>query len=100
MAEVYPALWKATFPIKNRTPDQHDAFTIVAWLSCADREGRLASLLTPDLTPEQVATARVEACGDCRNTRSAKRVISGLSATALKGVASPTGDSKSYNRTA
>ena len=60
IAEVYPALWKATFPIKNRTPDQHDAFTIAAWLSCADREGRLASLLTPDLTPEQVATARVE----------------------------------------
>ncbi len=60
IAEVYPALWKTTFPIKNRTPDQHDAFTIAAWLSCADREGHLASLLTPDLTPEQVATARVE----------------------------------------
>jgi hypothetical protein len=60
IADVYPALWKATFLIENRTPDQHDAFTIAAWLSFADREGRLARLLTPDLTPEQVATARVE----------------------------------------
>ena len=39
IAEVYPG-------------DQHDAFSIAAWLSRADRDGSLAAFLKPDLTPD------------------------------------------------
>jgi hypothetical protein len=45
--EVYPALWNRSFVRDDRTDDQHDAFSIAAWLSCADRDGRLAGLLKP-----------------------------------------------------
>jgi hypothetical protein len=60
IAEAYPALWSRNFPIQNRTSDQHDAYSIVAWLSRADREGRLARILKPSLTPAQRRTTAVE----------------------------------------
>ena len=43
IAEVYPALWNATFANEGRTGDQHDAFSIAAWLSRADHDGSLAA---------------------------------------------------------
>ncbi len=49
VAEVYPALWSRGFAHGNRTPDQHDAFSIAAWLS-RDRNGSLSAFLKPNLT--------------------------------------------------
>ena len=37
IAEVYPALWSRDFAKDDRTGDQHDAYSIAAWLSRADR---------------------------------------------------------------
>src|SRR5271155_2697356 len=47
IAEVYPALWSRTFDREGRTSDQHDAYSIAAWLSRADRDGSLAAFLKP-----------------------------------------------------
>ncbi|MDA0231393.1 MAG: hypothetical protein O3B21_14565, partial [Proteobacteria bacterium] len=60
IAEVYPALWSRGFAREDRTGDQHDAFAIAAWLWCADRDGSLAALLNPDLSPAERAVAQVE----------------------------------------
>ncbi len=60
IAEVYPALWSRSFPRGDRTGDQHDAYSIVAWLSRSDRDGSLAAFLEPDLTPPERAVAQVE----------------------------------------
>ncbi len=60
IAEVYPALWSRGFANEGRTGDQHDAFSIAAWLSRADRDGSLAALLNPDLSPAERTLAQVE----------------------------------------
>lgn len=60
IAEVYPALWSRGFARGTRTGDQHDAFSIAAALSDADRDGRLAAMLHPDLTAQERAIAQVE----------------------------------------
>ena len=60
IAEVRPALWSRSFAREGRTGDQHDAYCIAAWLSRADRDGGLAALLIPDLTPPERAVAQVE----------------------------------------
>jgi hypothetical protein len=60
IAEVYPALWSRQFPDEGRTSDQHDAFSITAWLSRADRDGRLATFLKPDLSLSDRTVAQVE----------------------------------------
>jgi hypothetical protein len=60
IAEVYPALWSRRFANEGRTRDQHDAFSVAAWLSRGDREGSLAAFLNPDLTSVERAVARVE----------------------------------------
>jgi len=60
IAEVYPALWRRGFAVEDYTGDQHDAYTIAAWLSHADRDGTLAGFLKPDLTPPERTAAQVE----------------------------------------
>jgi hypothetical protein len=60
IAEVYPSLWRQDFPPGDRTPDQHDAFCIAAWLARADRDGTLPGYLNPDLTLAERAVAQVE----------------------------------------
>jgi hypothetical protein len=60
IAEVYPSLWSRTFAREARTPDQHDAYSIVAWLGRADRDGSLAAFLSPNLTAAERAVADVE----------------------------------------
>jgi hypothetical protein len=60
IAEIYPSLWSRSFAPEARSPDQHDAYCIAAWLSRADRDGTLAALLTPDLTPPERTVAQVE----------------------------------------
>jgi hypothetical protein len=60
IAEVYPALWRRSFATEGRTGDQHDAFSIAAWLLRADHDGSLGAFLEPDLTPPERAVAQVE----------------------------------------
>ena len=60
IAEVYPALWCRSFAREGRDGDQHDAFSIAAWLSRADRDGSLAAFLNPDLSPPERTLAQVE----------------------------------------
>jgi len=60
IAEVYPALWSRSFAREGRTGDQHDAYSIAAWLSRADRDGSLAEFLAPNLTPPERSVAMVE----------------------------------------
>ena len=60
IAEVYPALWSCGFAKDDRTGDQHDAFSIAAWLSRADCDGRLADFLHPDLPTDERSVAQVE----------------------------------------
>jgi hypothetical protein len=59
IAEVYPALRSRGFANEGRTGDQHDAFSIAAWLSRADRDGSLAAFLNPDLSPSERTLAEV-----------------------------------------
>ncbi len=57
IAEVYPALWSRSFARDDRTGDQHDAFSVAAWLWRADRDGSLAAFLNPDLASSERAVA-------------------------------------------
>jgi len=60
IAEVYPSLWSRGFPKEGRADDQHDAYSIVAWLSAADQEGRLAAYFRPSLTTSELGAAQHE----------------------------------------
>jgi hypothetical protein len=60
VVEVYPALWKHSFAVSGRTPDQHDAYSVAAWLQQADLDGRLQGFLLPSLTPSERQVAEVE----------------------------------------
>ncbi|MDT8854926.1 hypothetical protein RNZ50_07820 [Paracoccaceae bacterium Fryx2] len=58
--EAYPKLWSASFPADGRTPDQHDAYSVAAWLSQAAQDGKLLEAMKPSLTPPEAAVAQVE----------------------------------------
>ena len=60
IAEVYPALWSPGFAREDRTGDQHDAYSIAAWLSRANRDGSVAGFVDPNLTPPERSVASVE----------------------------------------
>jgi hypothetical protein len=60
IAEAYPSLWRPDFAPEDRSPDQHDAFCIAAFLARADRDGSLSGLLKPDLSPEEAVVAQAE----------------------------------------
>ncbi len=60
IVEVYPRLWSASYPRQDRTPDQHDAYSVAAWLRDADLGGVLPRFLRPDLMPPERATAAIE----------------------------------------
>jgi hypothetical protein len=60
VAEVYPVLWSRGFPREDRTADQHDAFSVAAWLRRADLDGTLAEFFKPGLTPNERVIAQIE----------------------------------------
>ncbi|MGC1862820.1 MAG: N-6 DNA methylase [Methylocystis sp.] len=60
IAEVYPALWSREFDRAERTSDQHDAYSVAAWLSRADRDGSLEAFLKSELSPPERTQAQVE----------------------------------------
>ncbi len=60
IAEVYPSLWSGAYPREGRTPDQHDAYSIAAWLRETDLDRRLGAFLDPTLAPPEAAVAAIE----------------------------------------
>ena len=58
--EAYPALYKRDFAPEDRTPDQHDAYSIASWLRDADQDARLEKALHPELTLSEQALAKLE----------------------------------------
>lgn len=60
IVEAYPSLYRQDFAPEGRTPDQHDAYSIAAWMQQADLNGQLASFLNPNLTPPERGVAEVE----------------------------------------
>ena len=60
VAEVYPSLWSSQFERGDRTPDQHDAFTIAACLARADADGTLSRLLNPQMSEGERTIAAIE----------------------------------------
>jgi hypothetical protein len=60
MAEAYPALVSGLFAREGRTQDQHDAYSLAAWLSQADRSGELKRYLDPGLADVEREVAGIE----------------------------------------
>ena len=60
VVEIYPRLWSHSFAREDRTADQHDAYSVAAWMRRADLDGSLARFLDPSLTPAERATAEIE----------------------------------------
>jgi len=60
MAEVYPSLWSGSFAREGRCADQHDAYSIAAWMRCTDLDGGLAEYFSPHLTPDEREVTGIE----------------------------------------
>lgn len=60
VAEVYPSLWRRLFPQCDRSPDQHDAYSIAAWMRMVDTSGALDGFLSPQFTEQDRQAAEVE----------------------------------------
>ena len=60
IAEAYPALYKRRYEKADRTPDEHDAWSIAAWLKDADQRGILGNYFNPPLTLPEQKQARLE----------------------------------------
>ncbi len=60
IVEVYPALYKRRFPRADRSPDEHDAWSVAAWLQEADRRGTLDQYFAPPLTLPERKQAKLE----------------------------------------
>ena len=62
IAEVYPALWKRCFRRDSRSSDEHDAYSIAAWLWLAGHAGILSDFLSPPckLTDLELKATQVE----------------------------------------
>jgi hypothetical protein len=60
VAEVYPSLFRREFAREGRTADQHDAYSVAAWMRRADLNGSLSEFFNPDLAPGERDIARIE----------------------------------------
>ncbi|MFI5107571.1 MAG: hypothetical protein ACHP78_01860 [Terriglobales bacterium] len=60
VAEVYPSLWSRGFARDGRDGDQHDAYSVAAWMRRADLDGSLAEFLDPSLVPAERTVAQIE----------------------------------------
>lgn len=60
IVEAYPALYKRQFPAEDRNADQHDAYSIAAWMRQVDHNGELPRFLSPDLPSSIRGIAAVE----------------------------------------
>jgi len=60
IVEVYPSLWNIEFPRQGLTPDQHDAYSVTAWIRRADLHGSLPRFFNPYLAPNEKPIAEIE----------------------------------------
>jgi hypothetical protein len=60
VAEIYPRLWSQSFSCDGRTADQHNAYSVAAWMRNTDHDGHLAEWFHPNLTPDERAQAQIE----------------------------------------
>lgn len=60
VAEVYPTIWSRGFANDGRSADQHDAYSIAAWMREADLDGRLRGFFAPPLSPAERGAASIE----------------------------------------
>jgi len=60
IAEVYPSLWNRSFARDARSGDQHDAYSVAAWMRRADHDRSLPEFFQPSLTPAEREAARIE----------------------------------------
>lgn len=60
LAEAYPALYSAAYPVQDRKPDQHDAYSIARWLQEQDLGGTLPRIFHPELDPTERSIAAIE----------------------------------------
>ena len=60
VAEVYPALWSRTFPVQDRNPHQHDAYSVTRWMQESSADGTLPDCFLPQLQPAERITAQLE----------------------------------------
>lgn len=58
--EVYPRLWSGLYDQDDLTADQHDAYSVAAWLRTANENGLLHQALCPQLTSEDRHIAQIE----------------------------------------
>lgn len=60
IVEVYPSIWSRSFAREDRNQDQHDAYSVAAWLRQTDLDGSLSCFLNPSHVPAERAIAQVE----------------------------------------
>ncbi len=60
MAEVYPSLWSKGFPKEDRTPDQHDAFSVAQWMRKTDAVDASGIYFRPQLSSTERNQAMLE----------------------------------------
>ena len=60
VVEVYPALWRHSFPRQGRDSHQHDAYSAAEWLRRSDLHGSLGRFFTPSLTEDERKVAEIE----------------------------------------
>ena len=60
IAEVYPSLFRRRYVKEDRTADEHDAFSVSAWLNEMDRRDTLDYHFKPPLSLPESRKARIE----------------------------------------
>ena len=60
LVEVYPSLWRKSYPREGRTPDQHDAYVAATWLRQMDMDGSLGKFLKPSMLPGKYPVAQIK----------------------------------------
>jgi hypothetical protein len=60
LVEAYPALCRRRYPWEGRTADEHDAFSVAAWLRDMDSRGALERYTRPPLSESEKRVAELE----------------------------------------
>lgn len=60
LVEAYPALCSFRYARRQRSPDQHDAYAVAAWLRETDLDGTLAPCFAPPGPEAECRAARIE----------------------------------------
>jgi hypothetical protein len=60
VAEIYPSLSSRNFPVEDRTPDQHDAYSVARWMRERDAFEELNAYFHPKLSSAERVQAETE----------------------------------------